>query len=34
MLDGFLLVGIGVVFFAIIEAEKQLRIAFPGAKGR
>jgi magnesium-transporting ATPase (P-type) len=34
VLDGFLLVGIGVVFFAIIEAEKQLRIAFPGAKGR
>ena len=25
--DGFLLVGIGVVFFAIIEAEKQLRLA-------
>ena len=27
LLDGFLLVGIGVVFFAIIEAEKQLRLA-------
>lgn len=27
VLDGFLLVGIGVVFFAIIEAEKQLRLA-------
>ncbi len=27
LLDGLLLVGIGVAFFAIIEAEKQLRIA-------
>lgn len=27
LFDGFLLVGIGVVFFAIIEAEKQLRLA-------
>ena len=26
VLDGFLLVGVGVAFFAIIEAEKQLRI--------
>jgi potassium/sodium efflux P-type ATPase len=28
MFDGFLLVGIGVMFFAIIEAEKQVRLAF------
>ena len=27
LFDGFLLIGVGVVFFAIIEAEKQLRIA-------
>ena len=26
-LDGFLLVGVGAVFFAILEAEKQLRLA-------
>jgi len=26
VLDGLLLIGIGVVFFAIIEAEKQLRM--------
>ena len=27
LFDGFLLIGVGVAFFAIIEAEKQLRIA-------
>ena len=27
LFDGFMLVGIGVVFFAIIEAEKQLRLS-------
>ena len=26
--DGFLIVGVGVVFFAIIEVEKQLRLSF------
>ena len=33
LLDGFLLVAVGVAFFAIIEAEKQLRIGLQ-AKGR
>ncbi|MBM3532739.1 MAG: cation-transporting P-type ATPase [Alphaproteobacteria bacterium] len=28
LFDGVLVVGVGVVFFAIIEAEKQLRLAF------
>ena len=35
VLDGFLLVGVGVVFFAIIEAEKQLRLGLrqEGSRG-
>jgi len=28
--DGFLIVGVGVVFFVLIETEKQMRLAFRG----
>ncbi|MFW6024463.1 MAG: cation-transporting P-type ATPase [Dichotomicrobium sp.] len=31
--DGILIVAIGVVFFALIEAEKQMRLAFRGPSG-
>ena len=33
LLDGLLIVAIGVVFFALIETEKQMRLAFRSAKG-
>ncbi len=31
--DGLLIVAVGVVFFAVIETEKQMRLAFRGANG-
>jgi hypothetical protein len=30
LLDGMLIIAVGAVFFAMIEAEKQLRLVFRG----
>lgn len=32
LFDGLLIIGVGVVFFALIETEKQMRLAFRAAK--
>ena len=34
LFDGLLILGVGVIFFALIETEKQMRLAFRNGEGR